>query len=442
MPEAPRSPEEQKRIKRELIELVAGTARVQELIAGPHEPSETSKEKTTEITDYANVATDEELEVQETKALKAFMDICYPNEEGEPIKLSVSDALAGQKAISESLQDYMRRVSAQTLNLTNPAEQKALRDALDAGRAAAELEFHSPESTPRSTTQSPRAAQSTPATTLRPASPKSTITYPRSGASTTRSSVPPLDMGEVRRRTDALSSRRGPTTPPNLPRDETTGTLPGASSRGGTPETSPRNTERQHEDGVNVLVMDEEREEGILNTILQNSFKEKRDFSSADKHRQAYEILTSAITQQLEKGDLHNLPPMRSDKYTEYKTEDGGSLKQTIKNDVVDFKPEGEFSGIVRIQRRGANGKLDKNNVDIIEYHEGKVVGVVGALEGTSRVDLNEYVRQMRGNNGITVYNQRPTGIDVAHKSNVSPSATPLSTPFSRGSSRRGLSPK
>ena len=120
---------------------------------------------------------------------------------------------------------------------------------------------------------------------------------------------------------------------------------------------------------------------------------------------------------------LNNIPPKEIDSHNmEYVSDKKGSLKQTIKdNGEIIFKADKKFSGIVSVERRDKRGKLISNQKDIIEFENGKVVAVILASSGISRIEekcLEDFKEEATQDVGMRVFPEYKKSIAPSHIKN------------------------
>ena len=149
--------------------------------------------------------------------------------------------------------------------------------------------------------------------------------------------------------------------------------------------------------GVQVVI----GSDGSFTAEELKNFKPKgRD--AASQSAEIHDHMKARIEEALNNGDLTKIDPRRDSKnpaVSHYQS-DGGSLKQEKQPDGnFKFTPEKDFTGILRVERKGPDGKLMKDSVDIIEYKNGKPISVIpGTPPGVTRVaDFKGISREAEG---------------------------------------------
>jgi hypothetical protein len=154
-------------------------------------------------------------------------------------------------------------------------------------------------------------------------------------------------------------------------------------------------------DGVQVLY----GKEGILTqNVLDNKDEDQHTINTS---------LNSYINQLRQQGDLENINGVTNKESgaTVYDSNDG-ALKQTKGTDgKLHFEVEGDFSGILRVQRVDGTGKKIANAFDVIEYENGKPIMVSPSIIGHSQIgEFNKIQREV----GIEVITKSPKDVQVA----------------------------
>jgi hypothetical protein len=153
--------------------------------------------------------------------------------------------------------------------------------------------------------------------------------------------------------------------------------------------------------------------------------------------------VNAVIKEKIANKTLTDLNPEPDDDKTTYKHK-GTSLTQTG-NDVqgYTFKPEGEFTGILRVQRL-VNEEPSEENVDVVEYRKGKPITVSLATKGKCRIKniglMQEQVAKEKTKEVDVSGLQPPSGIQVVKGEDVStPPLTPQGKPDQRKQQRTQL---
>ena len=132
---------------------------------------------------------------------------------------------------------------------------------------------------------------------------------------------------------------------------------------------------------------------------------EKESFVS--KHAEAInKEVNKVIEEKIEDKTLTNLSPSsQANGETSTYEHKEASLTQTGNDkDGYEFNTQGNFSGILRVQRRMDNGELSEDNVDVVEYKNGKPIAVSMAKEGKGRIaNIGLIKREVERNAGIYV---------------------------------------
>jgi hypothetical protein len=148
---------------------------------------------------------------------------------------------------------------------------------------------------------------------------------------------------------------------------------------------------------------------------------------SFNKHAEAInKEVNKAIDDKIEDKTLTNLSPSQPDAKTTTYNHKKSSLTQTGNDeDGYKFNTKGDFSGVLRVQRIMENGELSEDNVDVVEYENGKPIAVSMAKEGKCRIaDIGLIEREVGRNAGISVSTEKQTGVQV-----TSQTLTPPKTP-------------
>jgi len=95
--------------------------------------------------------------------------------------------------------------------------------------------------------------------------------------------------------------------------------------------------------------------------------------------------INSAVKKALDEKKLKDIKPQKEGNRSEYKHSTGTLTQRKTKEGKFIFTPGDGFSGVVRVPRL-INGKPDANQVDIVEYEDGKAIAVSKASEGTCRI--------------------------------------------------------
>ncbi|NRA74053.1 MAG: hypothetical protein HRU36_04875 [Rickettsiales bacterium] len=103
--------------------------------------------------------------------------------------------------------------------------------------------------------------------------------------------------------------------------------------------------------------------------------------------QQIYNKVNKAITETIHKGDLKPIQPqpLKKNKIN-YKYGTNDFIQEKTANGKFKFIPESNFCGILRVQRKKTNGKLDPNQADIIEYKNGEPIAVTLAKAEETRI--------------------------------------------------------
>jgi|GEM_PF-3086342 len=113
-----------------------------------------------------------------------------------------------------------------------------------------------------------------------------------------------------------------------------------------------------------------------------------KDLKEEDK-AEIHDIVNRALKEALEKGSMQKIEPSMSqgDPTSCSYEHEGGKLNQKERSDgKFEFAPTEGFSGILRVERQGPDGKLLKDSADIVEYKDGKPIAVIPAKEGETRI--------------------------------------------------------
>ena len=149
---------------------------------------------------------------------------------------------------------------------------------------------------------------------------------------------------------------------------------------------------------------------------------------SFNKHAEAInKEVNKAIDDKIEDKTLTNLSPSQPDAKTTTYNHKKSSLTQTGNDeDGYKFNTKGDFSGVLRVQRIMDNGELSEDNVDVVEYENGKPIAVSMAKEGKCRIaDIGLIEREVGRNAGISVSTEKETGVQVMSSSSLKPSSVP-----------------
>jgi hypothetical protein len=126
----------------------------------------------------------------------------------------------------------------------------------------------------------------------------------------------------------------------------------------------------------------EEKQEQLNRNINDTALAEE------DK-RGLYDSVRNHIEEAVKSGNLTDVKPEQHETDENSVSYDvgGDKLGQTeLDGGMFKFSPEGKFTGVLRVERRDANGELLPNSADIIEYKDGKPVSVIPGPEGETRV--------------------------------------------------------
>ena len=175
--------------------------------------------------------------------------------------------------------------------------------------------------------------------------------------------------------------------------------------------------------------IDTEKEEDFAK--LFNTEKE----SFVNKHAEAInKEVNKVIEEKIEDKTLTNLSPSsQANGETSTYEHKEASLTQTGNDkDGYEFNTQGNFSGILRVQRRMDNGELSEDNVDVVEYKNGKPIAVSLAKEGKGRIaNIGPIKREVERNAGIYVSTKKQTDtqeMSLSFKPSSVPNVKPKST--------------
>jgi len=118
-----------------------------------------------------------------------------------------------------------------------------------------------------------------------------------------------------------------------------------------------------------------------------------------EKLRDANNLINQSIEEQLSAGVLQDIQAKPvGPAVTEYELEDGEKITEIEKKDgFLDFQPSNGASGTIRVQRKGPDGKLLPDSVDIIVYDKGEIVAIIPGADGSTRVaDLGGKMRSAK----------------------------------------------
>ena len=104
--------------------------------------------------------------------------------------------------------------------------------------------------------------------------------------------------------------------------------------------------------------------------------------------RKLNEKVQKAVKRAIKDDVLENVRLKKIENKLKYRDNDAGtSLIQTINAEgKVIFKPEGEFSGVVSVERRDNDGNLISTAKDVIEFKNGEPIAISVASTGNSRI--------------------------------------------------------
>ena len=135
-----------------------------------------------------------------------------------------------------------------------------------------------------------------------------------------------------------------------------------------------------------------------------------------------------AIDEKIKDNTLTNLSPSKQPdaETTTYKHKKSSLTQTGNDKDGYKFNTKGDFSGVLRVQRIMDNGELSEDNVDVVEYENGKPIAVSMAKEGNCRItDIGLIEREVGRNAGISVSTEKQTGVQVMSSSSLTPSSVP-----------------
>jgi hypothetical protein len=127
-------------------------------------------------------------------------------------------------------------------------------------------------------------------------------------------------------------------------------------------------------------------------TILRDDYTPEKIISeyaklSSEKKENLIIEISQKIQESINSGNLFVIYPQKRGDITEYESKNQEKLLQKkISEDSFEFVPTKGFNGVLKVKRRGENGKLLENSVDIIEYKDGKPVLVIPGVEGKCRI--------------------------------------------------------
>lgn len=137
--------------------------------------------------------------------------------------------------------------------------------------------------------------------------------------------------------------------------------------------------------------------------------KDEDFYADKENRKEVTNFVNQKIDELLESKQLEEIFPKITSKNNSkiiYETKKENLIAAKVGQDLFDFFPSDNFSGITRVQRKDPKtGVLLSNQFDTMEYKKGKLISVFTAVEGKSRINnLNEKIALAQTlKQGITV---------------------------------------